>query len=134
MRVFKPKSLGILHRTYSKAGKHIFVVSPIIFFDLKNPASVLMETTGWSLTKKSIGSEEYLDEGMPKARSEVLIFGKVHAPGKQPVSYLEASFSVGQLRKKIQVIGNRVWQKKFLRKRATKPAPFVSLPMQWERA
>ena len=134
MRVFKPKSLGILHRTYSKAGKHIFVVSPIIFFDLKNPASVLMETTGWSLTKKSIGSEEYLDEGMPKARNEVLIFGKVHAPGKQPVSYLEASFSVGQLRKKIRAIGNRVWQKKFLRKRATKPAPFVSLPMQWERA
>ena len=96
MRVFKPKNLGVLHRTYSKEGKHKFVVSPLVFFDLKNPASIFNETTGWSLTKKSTGLEEYLDEGMPKGRNEVLIFGKVHAPGELPVSDLEASFSVGR--------------------------------------
>lgn len=134
MRVFKPKNLGVLHRTYSKEGKHKFVVSPLVFFDLKNPASIFNETTGWSLTKKSTGLEEYLDEGMPKGRNEVLIFGKVHAPGELPVSDLQASFSVGRMQKKIRVIGDRVWQKKFLRKRASKPASFLSMPLQWERA
>ena len=133
MRIFKPKKIGLIHRTYSRDKKHFLVVSPMIFFDLKKNSSVLSEAEGWSRAMKIMTPGEYIDEGMPKTKSEVLIFGKVHSPNGEPVRELEAGFTLGSLEKNLVVSGDRIWQKKFLRYRKTEPAPFVSMPLSWER-
>lgn len=70
-----------------------------------------------------------------KPRADILLVGSAYAPGGNPVRSLAASLRVGQLKKTVNVVGDRFWQRKFLFwSRPSAPAEFTSLPMAYERA
>ena len=66
-----------------------------------------------------------------KPRADVVVAGSAHAPGGQPVPYLDVGVRVGERRAGIRVYGDRVWEKDT---RASKPVPFATLELSAERA
>jgi hypothetical protein len=66
-----------------------------------------------------------------KPRADVVVVGSVHAPGGQPVPYLDAGVRVADRRAGIRVFGDRVWEKE---SRVSKPVPFTTMELSAERA
>ena len=71
------------------------------------------------------------DFGLVKPRSDFIVLGTCHAPGKVPVTVCPASIGIGSYRKGLAVIGDRRWR--WLRG-PTSPEPFVALPIGYDRA
>jgi len=66
-----------------------------------------------------------------KPRADVVIAGSAHAPGGQPVPYLDLGVRVADRRAGVRVFGDRVWEKE---SRASKPVPFATMELSAERA
>ena len=71
-----------------------------------------------------------------KPSTDVALVGQAHAPGRKRVTQLEASLAVAGLKKVVRVHGDREWRPGFacIPASATKPAPFSSMPLVYERA
>lgn len=134
MKVIKPLKLGLTHRTYGHQGTHHFAVKPILFFDLNDPQRIIPEAKAWQCLMAELPQHQVFDEGMPKASPEVLLHGSAWAPGGNPVTKLRVKLSLGQMSKTLQVMGDRIWQKSFLSRKATEPVPFNNMPLTWQRA
>ncbi len=65
---------------------------------------------------------------------EVMLLGQAHAPGGRPISSMTVSLEVGSARRVLQVTGDRHWERGLFGAHITDPAPFVSLPLTWDRA
>jgi hypothetical protein len=65
-----------------------------------------------------------------KPRADVVLVGHAYAPAGQLARSLGARLSVGPLDKTILVTGDRIWT----RDGPGEPAPFVSMPLRYERA
>lgn len=65
-----------------------------------------------------------------KRSTDILVVGQAHAPGGRAVCQLDAGFKVGNLQKIVRIFGDRTWGAFG----ATRPQPFVSMPLRWERA
>jgi hypothetical protein len=65
----------------------------------------------------------------------VTLNASAHAPGRKAVTQLEVGVSVGGLKHRLRVVGDRAWASGRLRRLvATAPQPFTSMPITWERA
>ncbi|QRK07170.1 DUF2169 domain-containing protein [Archangium violaceum] len=69
-----------------------------------------------------------------KPHTDVVLVGEAHAPRGRPVESCPISVKVGLLRKVILVFGDRHWARGVLGPRISAPAPFVTLPLVYERA
>ncbi len=69
-----------------------------------------------------------------KPRGDVLLVGTCHAPGDKPVAMTHAVMHVGELRKRIAVIGDRRWVGEGTDRQATAPVPFRSMPLRYDRS
>lgn len=78
--------------------------------------------------KSSIRYES--DMVLTKTTTDVLVVGHAFAPGGQPVTTLDVGFRVGSMQKVLRVLGPREWGALG----PTKPEPFVSMPLVYERA
>jgi hypothetical protein len=78
--------------------------------------------------KSSIRNES--DFVLTKTTTDVLVVGHAHAPQGHAVRELEVSLRVGSLVKALRVFGDRRWEGRG----PTDPAPFVVMPMVYERA
>ncbi len=135
MKLVKPTRLGALHKTYRFTRRNWFAVSPLCFFRLDAAAEVLPDYLQWPRVMKALGGGQVLDMAMPKPRAEVLLAGSAYAPQGRPVTRMEVGFTVGDLAKTITVIGDRHWRVGPLASYvATEPAPFVEMPLGWDRA
>ncbi len=67
-----------------------------------------------------------------KARADLLLVGKCHAPGGQPTPMCSATFRVGNKSKTLNVIGDRRWERRGLRWQATEPEPFTEMQLRYE--
>jgi len=75
------------------------------------------------------------DFSLFKPRADVLLVGTSYATGGRPVTQQDAVIKVGHFRKTVRVVGNRVWQRRFLfRSRPSDPLSFESMPIVYERA
>jgi hypothetical protein len=91
-------------------------------------------------------AEEYLGEpgrsslkrasdiSLVKPSTDVLLLGSAHAPSGKAVSELDVSVTVGLVRKEVRVFGDRTWQPGVVRSTISRPVPFVTMPLVWERA
>lgn len=70
------------------------------------------------------------DMVLTKTTTDVLVVGHAFAPGGQPVTTLDVGFRVGSMQKVLRVLGPREWGALG----PTKPEPFVSMPLVYERA
>jgi hypothetical protein len=67
-------------------------------------------------------------------RCDVLLNGSAYAPDDVPVESIEVSLRVGSMRKSFRVVGDRVWRKRFLSMRTSRPKPFTRLAIHYGRA
>jgi hypothetical protein len=73
------------------------------------------------------------DVSLMKPGTDVLLLGHAYAPGGRPTPQMDVSLKVGPLRKRIRVFGDRMWRTG-LGFSSTRPSPFDTMPLVWERA
>jgi hypothetical protein len=71
------------------------------------------------------------DVSLVKPGTDVLLVGSAYAPNDFPVWQVDVSLRVGALEKSVRVFGDRVWEADGS---ITSVAPFLSMPLVWERA
>lgn len=72
-----------------------------------------------------------------KPRADILLVGKAHAPGREPVRWLDAGLRVGKLQKVVRVFGDRTWISgggKLSAPAFTEPEPFTEMPLVYGKA
>lgn len=70
---------------------------------------------------------------LAKPATDIALVGTAWSP-KGKAAQLPVRLSVGPLRKEVMVYGDRQWKLGVVNWAATKPAPFESMPLQYERA
>lgn len=84
------------------------------------------------------GSLLYEADAVPfKPRADIALVGTVYAPGGRPASQVDVMLEVGRVRKALRVFGDRQWlfpSKTVMVPVASKPVPFVEMPLVYERA
>lgn len=66
--------------------------------------------------------------------TDIYVLGQAHAAGGRRTSALRVEVQVGRSRKEALVIGDRVWKRSLVGVTMSEPAPFVSMPLLYERA
>jgi hypothetical protein len=65
-----------------------------------------------------------------KPKLDVVVVGTAYAPGGKPAAQVPVELKVGDIRKVLAVSGHRTWAMRA----ASRPVPFVSLPIRYEQA
>jgi len=69
-----------------------------------------------------------------KKNTDILIEGHAYAPEGKSVTKLDVSFRVANTKKKVRIIGDRIWKRGLLSISLSRPRPFVKMPIIYERA
>jgi hypothetical protein len=69
-----------------------------------------------------------------KPGTDVVLVGEAYAPRERPVASSFVSLKVGNLRKVIQVFGDRHWRDGLVSPGISSPTPFLRMPLVYERA
>ncbi len=70
-----------------------------------------------------------------KPRTDLVLFGKCHPPGNQPVQGCRVTFMVGEQKKLLYVFGNRHWKKSATGPQTiSDPVPFTEMPLVYENS
>lgn len=70
------------------------------------------------------------DMHLAKQASDIIVNAKAHAPEGRPVTEMSVGIAIGQLRKRLQISGDRVWRNG----KPGEPQPFEQIPIQYEVA
>lgn len=70
---------------------------------------------------------------LPSGGTDVVLLGDAWAPGGKPVSELDVTLQVADFTYAVRICGDRHWRSYTLG-RASKPEPFVRMPLVYERA
>jgi hypothetical protein len=74
------------------------------------------------------------DLSLVKPGTDVLLTGRAYAPGDRPTTEMLVTLAAGPLRRAVRVVGDRVWRRRDGWDSVSDPAPFVRMPLVWERA
>lgn len=69
-----------------------------------------------------------------KPRTDVIVLGQAHSPQGEPITQMDVELRVGDLQKRLRVMGNRRWEKRLMSLTPTEPEPFQKMPLSFERA
>lgn len=69
-----------------------------------------------------------------KPGTDIVMAGAACAPDHHPVQVLDVTLSVGRHHKTVRVFGERRWMTGIIGVDISKPAPFVTMPLVYERA
>jgi uncharacterized protein YjbI with pentapeptide repeats len=130
MKTIKPMQLSVLTRCYEHRRRKQFGVSVIAFLTLQDEPTLLLETELWPFLTGALGADAALEIGMPKSTSEFLVFGSAHVPDRQAAPAIATRARLGPVEKTALVFGDRHWE----RSKASEPAPFTAMPLDWSRA
>jgi hypothetical protein len=64
----------------------------------------------------------------------VILNGTAYAPGGKPADVVPVMLQVGSMSKSFNVVGNRAWVKDVFSWKATRPVPFVKMPISYANA
>lgn len=130
MKTFKPLALGFMSRPVEFGRRFFLSVAAISFCPMGHRPGLLGEVAMWKFLPTVLPPETPLDLVMPKTAGEFLVTGNAFAPGGQPVQTITTSVTLGTLTKRLSAVGDRYMQDGV----PTQPAPFVEMPMGWDRA
>jgi len=137
MKTVKPDSLSLLYASLpllpgfpADAGECTLSLGALLGFPCQEQGEMtpLSEQQLWQVVEEALPEGETLDMGLPKPRSEFLVYGACHAP--QPVRGREVIVQVAGLRKELHVYGDRF----DTGPGQSAPAPFSSMPLTWKQA
>ena len=74
------------------------------------------------------------DVCLGKPGTDVVLIGSAWAPEGRPIWHMDVSLTVGPLSKTVRVFGDRVWEGSSAGATIAWIAPFVRMPLVWERA
>lgn len=74
------------------------------------------------------------DYAPEKPYCDVLLNGSAYAPGDRPVERVTVEFSFAGRAKRLDVCGNRVWERALLSVTPSEPEPFLSKPFSYDDA
>lgn len=133
MKIIKPDHQALLTRTLRWQDRDLLSVGLVALFDLQAPGlqTLRTEVDLWQLWPQAPGTPAVLDEGYPKPRAEFMVYGEACAPQGQAVTQLVVSAQVGEVRKSLQVHGERRWSALGL---AGAAQPFTRVPVVPARA
>lgn len=137
MKIVKPLTLGVLTKPYRYRRSNRLALAVYGFFRLGGaaPGRFLSENLQWPAVLANLPAEQALDEVMPKQRGEILLAGRAHAPGGQAVHEMQVRLSCAGVDKALRIVGDRQWYYGLIPwYRITRPQPFTSLPIGYERA
>lgn len=129
MKVIKPQKLGLLTRCFEH--EHRFFLSVAILALHHFSAALTSEADMWKFLAVELGKEGMPDAGMPKSRAEYLVTGRAFQTGGVQCPACTVQIQMGELEKKLYVLGNRYWLSK---RDHTEPEPFTEMPVKWEMA
>lgn len=69
-----------------------------------------------------------------KPMADVIINGRAFSPSGRPATELAVILELGFLKKQVKIIGDRLWEKTVTGLQPSTPAPFLEMPLQFERA
>ena len=129
MRVVKPMKVPALTRVVDVARRLRFHVGAMLAFPLDAPRALLDEMSFWEAVTAQLGAA-VLDEGIAKARGELLVAGRCYAPEGRRVATSFVRAQLGPIDKRLAVLGNRNWNGHAF----TEPEPFADMPLDWAHA
>ncbi|HEY1693987.1 MAG TPA: DUF2169 domain-containing protein [Polyangiaceae bacterium] len=141
MKVVKPLVVSFLYRVFQLRGELRFSATGMVGFELgEGVRRLVADIHLWQAI--SAATEGIVDEGLPKPRSEVLVFGACHAPGGRPTPVSAVRVRVGPeqrdprrtVDKKLAVFGDRSWRPGIFGDKPTDAVPFTMMPLGWARA
>ncbi len=133
MKILKDAPLSIMTKIFGYGGRYFLSATALLGFPLTSPEILLPEDELWSRAADSLSRGEVIDLGMPKPQGEVLVSGRCFSHDGTPMEATTAAFSVGEIEKKLVVIGDRFWIDG-ASSRHSAPIPFTSMPLAWERS
>jgi len=135
MKIFKKKEHSLLVKNFGIRNTLYLACTIMVFFDLKNPDEPLTEQELWKTVPDQLGPSGILDMGMPKPRGEVVITGSCMTPQGTERVASEVSFRVGNLKKSLDVFGDRFWNDEGgVMKLMSDPEPFTEIPITYDYA
>lgn len=135
MKIYKKKEHSLLVKNFGIRNTLYLACTIVVFFDLNNPDVPLTEQELWKTIPDQLGQPGILDMGMPKPRGEVIITGSCMAPRGTKRIASEVSFRVGNLKKRLDIFGDRFWNSKNgIMKVITDPQPFAEMPITYDNA
>jgi uncharacterized protein YjbI with pentapeptide repeats len=69
-----------------------------------------------------------------KLATDVLYRGTCHVPRGKPLNRCPVGIAVGEWRKALWVVGQRVWKEGLFGPKASEPRPFTEMPVTWARS
>ncbi len=136
MKLVKPTALSFTCRPLLLLGQQRLTVTSLVGFslaaDAANAPCLIPEIALWPAIAEVTGG--LIDEGLPKPRGEVLVYGSCHTPNAKPLPVSYVRVQLGAVDKKLAVIGDRYWQEKAWKDPCTPPVPFSEMPLGWDRA
>jgi uncharacterized protein YjbI with pentapeptide repeats len=153
VKIVKPMALSFSFRTFLIVGKQELSVTCLVGFRMgPGVRRLVADIALWPAIGASVNG--IVDEGLPKSRGEVLVYGSCHAPGGVPVtsSMVRVRIAAAEappdspamVEKKLAVFGVRYWEGTASRgptddpipstSKATAPVPFTEMALGWERA
>ncbi|MBJ7539997.1 DUF2169 family type VI secretion system accessory protein [Marinomonas transparens] len=136
MKIIKPKTLGLISRTYNYKANQ-FTVGGLGFFRLGGDEGFLPDSQCWQqitpLLNEGLSDQLVLDMGFAKAQGEWLLAGSAYTDNGKPATKLQVSAKLGNSHKYIQVVGDRFWDGHLL-SLASKARPFTAMPLCYSRA
>jgi uncharacterized protein YjbI with pentapeptide repeats len=121
--------LSCNQRTFEQNKSFHWVMSASLFVRL-NDGKVEMMHDCISDIMESMGDIPMLDMGMPKPSAEWIVSGSFFSPDQQPCIAGSASAEIGELKKSLNIFGERQWNAGI----PSKPLPFTSLPFDYKYA
>src|SRR5215475_7525987 len=138
MKIVKPQCLSLLMRPVLLRGRHRLCLTSVLAFPLGQRRALASEIALWPAAAEACRGA--IDEGLPKVKGEVLVFGSCHnLPAPRAVSQIRVRVSpptatpLAEKRtvdKRLAVIGDRWWHRGVF----TPPQPFTIMPITWALA
>ena len=91
----------------------------------------VVEADVWEGEPGASPLREASDIALEKPATDVLLCGSAYAPGAVAQPSVAVSFSVGAVRKSLEVCGTRMWKKTWFGERPSPAAAFTVQPIAW---
>jgi uncharacterized protein YjbI with pentapeptide repeats len=132
MQIIKPNKLSLISKTYGFNGNQ-FAVGALCFFKLGENNHLLTENSQWPKITEYLNNGILLDMGFAKSHGEMLVAGKAFTSGKVPTTKMNVSIKLGNINKRVKVIGDRRWTGSFFSP-ASIPKKFTEMPLIYQNA
>ena len=130
MKLLKTQRISYLQRVIERDQRFHLCVGAALYVPMDNPRNLLPEPAMWKCAATALGGDTPLDEMVAKSRGEFLVAGSAFAPGGAARKVVGVRVRVGDVEKRLTVVGDRVWGSGG----ASDPVAFTEMPVAWERA